>query len=143
MHISTTEINHNAADKTLEISCRVFPDDFETALLKQFKTRADLSSASMKKEMDTLVKKYISSHLLLKTEGKAVSLTYIGFENDKEAMNVYAQVDNVNTVKKIEAVNSIFHDIFDDQINIMHVVVGGNRKSYKLDYPSTLAVFAF
>jgi hypothetical protein len=143
LHVSTTEINHNATDKTLEISCRVFPDDFESALVKQFKTKADLSSSSMKKEMDTLVKKYICSQLQLKTDGKAVSLTYVGFENDKEAVYVYMQADNVSTVKKIEAVNTLFHNIFDDQVNIMHVIVGGNRKSNKLDYPNTQAIFIF
>src|SRR6476661_2375693 len=31
-HVSTTEINHNATDKTLEISCRIFTDDFESCL---------------------------------------------------------------------------------------------------------------
>ena len=35
------------------------------------------------------------------------------------------------------------HDLFTDQINIMHVSVGGNRKSTKLDYPKTEAAFQF
>src|SRR5690242_16715797 len=58
-HISTTEINHNATDKSLEISCRIFTDDFETCLSKIYHTKADLSAASVKIAMDTLVKKYI------------------------------------------------------------------------------------
>jgi hypothetical protein len=49
--------------KTLEISCKVFVDDFESALEKQFHTKADLSSGNMKVAMDTLIKKYINSHL--------------------------------------------------------------------------------
>ena len=28
IHVSVTEINHNAADKTLEVSVRIFTDDF-------------------------------------------------------------------------------------------------------------------
>ena len=43
-HVSTTEINHNTSDKTLEISCKVFTDDFESALTKQYHTKADLSA---------------------------------------------------------------------------------------------------
>ena len=57
-HVSTTEINHNATDKTLEISCRIFIDDFESCLSKQYHTKADLSAANVKTTMDTLVKKY-------------------------------------------------------------------------------------
>ena len=30
--VSVTEINHNAGDKNLEISCKIFTDDFEAAL---------------------------------------------------------------------------------------------------------------
>ena len=28
IYVSVTEIEHNAAEKTLEISCRIFTDDF-------------------------------------------------------------------------------------------------------------------
>ena len=28
--VSVTEINHNAKDKTIEIACKIFTDDFET-----------------------------------------------------------------------------------------------------------------
>lgn len=142
-HVSTTEINHNAADKTLEISCRLFSDDFESALTKVFNVKADFSNPAIKTTMDTLVKKYINGHLQLKAEGKLISLTYIGFEKEKEAVYIYVQADNLSTVKKIEAVNSILYDLYDDQINIMHVVVAGNRKSTKLDYPAKQASFTF
>src|SRR5687768_6597088 len=40
--VSTTEINHNAADKNLEISCRIFTDDFETTLTKAYQSKVDL-----------------------------------------------------------------------------------------------------
>jgi hypothetical protein len=33
--------------------------------------------------------------------------------------------------------------MFKDQINLMHVKVGGERKSTKLDYPSVVATFEF
>lgn len=43
-HVSVIEINHNAADKTLEISCKIFTDDFEKILAKNYqKSRPDQS----------------------------------------------------------------------------------------------------
>src|SRR5437868_3729191 len=59
LHVSTTEINHNATDKSLEISCRLFVDDFEACLSKQYHTKVDLSAANVKTAMDSLVKKYL------------------------------------------------------------------------------------
>lgn len=143
VHISTTEINHNAADKTLEISCRVFIDDFETCLSKVYHTKIDLSAANMKTAMDTLVKKYLSSHLQLKADDKTVPMQYLGFEKESEAVYAYFEVDNIAAVKKVEVINSILHDLYDDQISIIHVIVGGNRKSTRLNYPDRQAVFSF
>ena len=142
-HVSTTEINHNEKDKTLEITCRIFTDDFENILRKNYKTKVDLSSDKEKDAMDKLVSDYVIKHLQLKANGKSVSLTYIGFEIDHEAVNCYLQVDNIASVKKIEAINSLMYDMFDDQMGIMHVTVNGNRKSTKLDYPSTAASISF
>ncbi|HET6995937.1 MAG TPA: DUF6702 family protein [Chitinophagaceae bacterium] len=142
-HVSTTEINHNGAEKTLEISCKIFVDDFESCLSKQYHTKTDLSAGSMKAAMDSLVKKYLLSHLLVKADGKAVVLNYLGFEKEDVAANIYLEVENVNSVKKVEVTDSILQDLYDDQINIIHVVVGGNRKSTKLDYPKKEASFSF
>ncbi len=142
-HISTTEINHNAKDKSLEISCRVFTDDFEACLSKLYHTKADLSSVNMKATMDTLVKKYLSSHLQIKADGKATQAKYLGFEKQDEAIYAYFEADNIPAVKKIEVTDSILYDLYDDQISIIHVIVGGNRKSTKLDYPKSEATVEF
>ena len=142
-HVSTTEINHNATDKTLEITCRIFTDDFENILRKNYKTKVDLSDPKMKNAMDKLVSDYVKKNLHLKADGKAVNLSYVGFEIDHEAVNCYFQVDNIPSVKKIDTVNSLMYDMFDDQMSIMHVIIGGNRKSTKLDYPNTDASFQF
>ena len=142
-HVSTTEINHNPTDKTLEISCKIFIDDFENCLTKQYHTKVDLSSASVKTAMDTLVKKYLNSHLQIKADDKAGQMNYLGFEKEDDAVDVYLEVDNVASVKKVDVNDSILHDMFDDQISIIHVIVGGNRKSTKLDYPNKTASFSF
>ncbi len=142
-HVSVVEVNHNAVDKTLEISCKIFTDDFEKVLTQNYETKVDLINPPDKAAMDTLVKKYIASHLFLSADGKPVKLSYIGFEKESEAVYGYVQADNIASVKKIDIINTLMHDLFTDQINLMHVTVGGNRKSTKLDYPESKATFAF
>src|SRR5258705_2874041 len=82
-HVSVTEINHNAKDKTLEISCKIFTDDFEDALTKKYKTTVDLVKPKDKSAMDKLVSDYISNHLAIKTDDKPAMTNYIGFEVEK------------------------------------------------------------
>ena len=70
-YISVVEINHNPTDKTLEISCKIFTDDFEATLEKNYKTKVDLVNPPDKSAMDKLVKDYIKKHLSVKADNKA------------------------------------------------------------------------
>lgn len=142
-YISVVEINHNATDKTLEISCKIFTNDFETTLEKNYRSKVDLVNPKDKAAMDKIVSDYITKHLSFKADGRAVSFSYLGFEKQDEAIYSYFQVDNIATVKKIDVTNSILHDFSDQQINIIHCTVGGKRQSTKLDYPNVQASFSF
>jgi hypothetical protein len=142
-HVSVIEINHNAVDRTLEISCKIFTDDFEKSLAKNYKTKVDLINPPNKAAMDTLVKKYLYSHLTIKANGKTVVFNYLGFENDHEAAYGYIEVPDVPAVNIFDIHSSIMFDMFEDQMNIFHVTVGGKRKSTKLNYPDRDVVISF
>jgi uncharacterized protein DUF6702 len=142
-HVSVTEINHNASAKTLEISCKIFTDDFEKVLEQQFKTKVDLIHPADKNKMDTLVKKYLLNRLSIQVEGRPVKMNYIGFENESEAAYGYFEVENVPVLTKAVITNSVLYDLYDDQISIIHMIENGNRKSTKLNYPDQQASFNF
>jgi len=142
-HVSVVEINHNATDKTLEISCKIFTDDFEKVLAQNYKVKVDLTNPPDRKAMDSVVKKYILSHFSVSVDGKPGPLSYLGFEKDAEAVYSFVQVENVPSVKKVEFTNKLMQDMFTDQVNIVHVIVKGERKSTKLDYPATVAKVEF
>jgi hypothetical protein len=143
LYISVVEINHNAQDKTLEISCKIFTNDFETTLEKNYKSKVDLINPKDKSSADRMVREYVLKHLSFKADGKAVNLSYLGYERQEEAIYSYYEVDSIASVKKVEVTNSILHDFSDQQINIIHCTVGGKRQSTKLDYPNTAASFTY
>lgn len=142
-HVSVIEINHNAADKDLEISCKIFTDDFEKLLAKNYKTKVDLANPTNKSAMDSLVKKYIFSHLLIKADNKPTTFQYVGFESENDAINCYIEADGISSVKKVDVSTTLMYDMFDDQTIIIHTSVGGNRKSNKLEYPNKESSFSF
>jgi hypothetical protein len=143
LYISVTEINHNPKDKILEISCKIFTNDFEAVLEKMSGSRVDLSAAGQKAVSDKLIDAYVEKHLRLKVDGRPVALHFVGSEKENDGTWSYFQVNDVPTVKKIEAVDELLYDSFSQQINIMHVTVGGQRKSMRLDYPEAVAVFEY
>ncbi len=143
LYISVTEINHNAKDKTLEISCKIFTDDFEKALSEQYHRKADFFSQQHKSELDKDVTGYIKKRLIISLDGKPVTLEYVGFERENDAVWSYFQVSNVSVPRKINIVNTLLYETYEKQINLMHVTVGGNRKSTRLNNPDQEAVLEF
>ena len=143
VHISTVEINHNASDKTLEITCKIFWDDFEEILSKINKSRIDLTNNKNIAINNKSIYEYLKANLQLTIDDKKVPLTFVGYEKEDVVIYSYLQVDNVAALKKILVTNTIMHDMFDDQTEIIHVIVNGNRKSTKLDYPANQVSFQF
>ncbi|MBS1948559.1 MAG: hypothetical protein JST47_12410 [Bacteroidetes bacterium] len=143
LYITVTEINHNAQDKDLEISCKIFTNDFEAALEKAYHTKVDLSDPKIKPAMDKLVGDYIPKHFRIKVDGKAVVMEFIGTEKQTDATWAYFQVNNVPSVKRLDIMNNLLYEAFDGQIGIMHVTVMGNRKSIKISNPEANAGFEF
>ena len=141
--VSVTEINHNAAAKTLEISCKIFTDDFEQTLRQQNKTTIDLLNPALKKQMNPLVNNYVQQHLKLAVDNKKMVLQFLGFEQQEEGIISYYQVDNVEVVKKIAVTDNILYDAKPQQMQIIHVMVNGQRKSNRLNNPEEMAEFVF
>lgn len=143
LYVSVTEISHNAKDKILEVSCKIFTNDFESVLEKMSGAKVDLSAARDKPASDKLIAGYVERHLRLKVDGRPVQLQYVGSENEEDGTWCYFQVNNVPAVKRIDAVNDLLYDGFSTEINIMHVTVGGQRQSTRLDCPAAAASFQF
>lgn len=143
-HVSATEIEWNVKESRLEISSKLFTDDFEAVLAKLYKTKTDFADKSMKVQMDELVKKYITSHLSVRNNGKLLPLQLFGWQLDKEVVYVYATASARDfNPKNITVENTILYDLFTDQMNIVHFLVVGDRKSTKLNYPDRKAQFSF
>ena len=130
--VSVTEIEHNAKEKTLEISCKIFTDDFEKTLRAAYKTHIDLLDEKIKPSMDKFVNDYVQRHLKIVVDGKIVALKYLGFEKIDEGIYSYYQADNVIKPKKIEVTDNVLLEFNPQQINLVHVIVAGERKSTKL-----------
>ena len=143
IYVSVTEIEHNAKEKTLEISCKIFTDDFEKTLRQNYKAYVDLLQPKDKAAMNKLVNDYVQKHLLLKVDGKPVALQFLGYEQQEEGIVSFYQVNNIISVKKLEVTDNILFEYKKEQISIIHAIVNGNRKSSKLINPDEKASFEF
>ena len=141
--VSVTEIEHNAKEKSLEISCKIFTDDFEKTLRKTYNTHVDLEDVKMKTAMNKLVNAYVQNHLKISVDGKPAMLQYLGFERIEEGIYSYYRADNIPSVKKITVMNDVLFEYNEQQMNLVHVIVGGNRKSTRLSNPEKTMTMNF
>lgn len=143
-HVSASEIEYNGKTKRLEISTRIFTDDFESALTRLYKTRASFSNKALKPQMNELVTRYITTHLSIRSNGQVQRLKFFGWEIDHEAVYVYTTADAASfNPRDITVENTMLYELFEDQMNIVHFIVNGKRKSSKLTYPERKLQFGF
>lgn len=137
IYVSVTEIEYNPAEKTLEISCRIFTDDFEKTLRKYHPGKIDLLNAALKKQMEPLVSGYIGEHLQLEADGKKCTLVFLGYEQQEEAIAAYFQVSKLPVPKKLQIFNNLLYEYQPQQMGIIHATINGERKSQRLNNPET------
>ncbi|RFM29099.1 DUF6702 family protein [Deminuibacter soli] len=142
-YVSMTDIQHNTTNKSLEISVRIFTDDFEGALRKNYPGKIDLIHPPDKNAINHDVADYINKHLQLQVNGKPAPYTFVGFEQQEESTWCYFEVSNVATLQQLQITNTLLHDYNTNQINMMHIKTGSKEKSDKLDYPDAVAKFVF
>src|SRR5690606_24233086 len=135
-HVGSVEFNYNSKSETFEITGKFFLDDLENALKEKYGSAVHFNDAKYKNQINDYLKKYCDEYLKLKADNKFLKINYIGFEEDSEAVNIYLESETVSTPKKVETAVSLLYNFFEDQMNIIHIIVAGNRQSDKLNYPN-------
>lgn len=135
-HVGSVEINYNSRSKTFEITGRFFLDDLEKGLSKKYGKPFYFNDTKYKAQINEALKNYSAEYFKLKTDNEFLKINYVGYEEDSESVNIYLESEKVENPKKVEASVSFLYNLFDDQINLVHIIVNGNRKSEKLTYPN-------
>jgi hypothetical protein len=142
-YVSVTEIVQDKTTGNLQVSTRIFFDDFEKALEKMYKVKVNILKPADRKQVDGLIAAYIKDHLKIKADGKVLDLKYVGYEIEEDAAWCYFETEKVAAVKQLKVKNEILFEQHDSQSNMIHAIVGGKRQSTKLDNPKSEVNFVF
>jgi hypothetical protein len=140
-YISMTEIEQDKSNNTLEISVRIFTDDLEKTIRKNYTGKVDLLNKNEKTNSEKLIQEYILKHFSLKVNGTPVSLHFDGFESEEGSIWSYFECQDVSSLRTLDVSDTILHDYTDQQINFIHVKVPGYDETVKLDYPDSYKQF--
>lgn len=124
-YMSLTVADHNAAEKSLEFTLRLFADDLEAAVAKR--------GPALKHEQpgfDKAVFAYVQQALVLKrADGSTVPLSWVGLENKVDVTWVYVEAKSVDSTAGLTVRDALFQELFTEQVNMLHVSDARGRRA--------------
>lgn len=127
-HATLTEFRYNPTQKQLELSIKVFTDDFEQALSKGQATPVSLAEPGPRPQILTAA--YLNRTLQLKTPvGQVLPLKYLGMEKEKDAYWLYCKVTLPRTMGGVQIKQAMLLEAFADQNNIVNIAAGTKTSS--------------
>lgn len=127
-HSTITELRYNAAKKQLELSVKVFTDDFEKAISEGQTAHINLTDAGPRPL--ALSTAYIQRTLLVSTPaGAPLPLQVLGMQAEKDGYWFYCKVPLPGPMPGIKLRLALLLDTFGDQMNIVNIEAGDKKQS--------------
>lgn len=141
-HSSLSEINYNPKTEALEVTIRVFTDDFEKALAEQnggAKIKLDDSQNT-----EQQIEKYLKKHFALLSPAKQVkTYQYLGKETELDATWLYVEIPDCKSIKGYTIYNVLMLELFDDQTNLVNIISAGQRRSFIFNQKVKIDTYPF
>ncbi|WP_188810115.1 DUF6702 family protein [Hymenobacter cavernae] len=128
-HASIMELHYNPPKQQLEVSLKVFTDDFEKALSVGQPSSISLDQ-SPKPQVNALVTALLRRSIIFGTKpGEALPIQFIGIQKETDAHWLYFAVKLAKPVNGIYLRHLLLEDTFPDQMNIVNVEANGKKQS--------------
>lgn len=123
VHTSSAEANYNRTTRKLEVSLRVFADDFEAALAALAGEAVSLEKTPPA-TVDALARAYLTAHFIVKNrDGVLAAQHWLGREL-KDAANelwLHFEIDLPGGVDGVRVDYAVLKDLHSDQLNTVRV----------------------
>jgi hypothetical protein len=129
-YVSTSLFNFTDTN-SLQITIRLFKDDFKDALKKKYSINRVLTDQVLiDSTFHSNINNYFNSFLTVSFDGVKNKLNFLGLENKNEMFVFYLEIEKLPSFNVISLDNKLLFDIYSEQKNIIHVKKNGNKKSF-------------
>ena len=128
-YVSVLEISLNEQNNQLELSLKVFNDDWQNALDHRLGKPVYIGSHNEYKQLDSLVESYLKDNIQIWINSDLVNVNYLGDEIVDESTWIYLYVEGVENINSIDVRCKILTELFDEQRNVVQLSVGKVSKS--------------
>lgn len=140
VHVSVCNIDYFPDKKISRISLRIFTDDFNMILRKNYGKNLRLGTNSESFQANLYTMLYIRKNLSFFS--KAANLRLISREMNSEENTTTLNLKVKEKLKsRIRIKNTLLTDLYSDQKNLLIFTVGENQFAHKFSKSDTLAFF--
>jgi hypothetical protein len=122
IYVSTTQVEYNESNKSLDIAIKVFSDDLESAISKSEGSLVEIGTEKEALNATELIVGYVKKNFSLEVNGKEVEYKFISRKLEKKdffAMWILVQVEKVRKLKSMKITNNLLIDLNYQQQNII------------------------
>lgn len=135
IHVSVTEIEHNPKERSLQVTIRLFLDDFEEALTENYSLSTfDIVEPRDPEQKKKVIREYIMENFKVRVNKKTLNAEYLGSEIEDEVIYCYVELKPCKSISIIEIENTLLFDLYEDQSNLVHITYEDEIKSQKFDF---------
>ena len=142
-YVSVTQIDFVPKKQRIEITSRIFIDDFEKVLKNKYDKNFYLSTKKEIPEADAYIQKYLEEKIKLVINNKPYKVTFITKEVEDDVLICYLKVIFTEKITTFEIYNSLLTEMFSEQKNIVHTNINSNKKSVLLTYSERSTLLEF
>ncbi|MEM6685788.1 MAG: DUF6702 family protein [Bacteroidota bacterium] len=131
-YVSVTNIEHSTTEKSLQITTRIFIDDFQRLLKERYDFQEELTQEKDASTVERLMEKYLTKKVKIWVNGESKTFKFLGKRYEDDVTVCYMEIDSIDAVHSLEIENGLLYEIEEDQQNLVHVKINSVRKSLLL-----------
>lgn len=142
-YISVTQVDYLEDKKYVQVTSRIFIDDFEKVLRERYDESITLNDGEESKTIDLYIERYLLQKIKITINNKDVALVFLGKEYDADIMKCYLEIKDVSSIESFEISNKVLFDVYEEQQNIIKTKINSQQKSFILFPEKDTAVLKF
>jgi hypothetical protein len=124
LHTTLAELSYDPASRVLDVSLRVFADDFAAAVARRAGARTVGALPP-----DSAMFRYVAERFALAAPGAGpVALRWCGVRRSGDVLLLCLRATAVPALAGVRVRSTLLHELFTDQVNLVQASYGGRRR---------------
>lgn len=132
-YVSVTNIEYSEKSQSFQIISRIFIDDLDLLLKERYGIEAKLNTEAEAKVANEYIARYFDAKFLLSVNGEQRQVTFLGKRYEDDLILCFLELEfPKEEIEEVSIQNDVLTDLFDEQKNLVHLKILGQKKSFVL-----------